>query len=72
MKDIWNWLVEWWPALVIGIPIVLAFAYAIAKRTPSKKDDVIVENAIGFWGEIVKFVNDMRGAFKKPEETKQK
>tara|TARA_R110001606_G_C15251820_1_gene637450 strand:+ start:632 stop:850 length:219 start_codon:yes stop_codon:yes gene_type:complete len=67
-----DWILENWMVIVVVTPIVLAFAYAIAKRTKTTKDDAIVEQAIGIWAEIIKFVKDMQGAFaKKPTENKK-
>jgi len=67
-----DWILENWMVIVIITPIVLAFAYAIAKRTKSTKDDAIVEQAIGIWGEVIKFVKDMQAAFaKKPTDNKE-
>ena len=63
MKEVWNWLVENWIVITVAAPIVLAFLYAIAKRTKTTKDDEAVSFLMGLWKDIVSFVTDMKNAF---------
>lgn len=69
---VFDWIFKNWLMIAAIVPIFLAFAYAIAKRTKTKKDDKIVKEAIGVWGEVVKFISDMRSAFTKPKENTKK
>lgn len=65
----WNWLVDNWVVIVAVVPVVLAFLYAVAKRTKTTKDDEAVSFLMGLWKDIGSFVTDMKNAFNQPKKS---
>jgi len=56
MTEIWTWLMENYPQLLIVVSSLLATAEVIVKLTPTKSDDSALERIGSFWTKLISWI----------------
>lgn len=55
-----DWITDHWPAISAGVAALLGAAAAVAKLTKTRKDDLIIYRARGFWSRLGAWIKGVK------------